>query len=150
MKDQKTPAGNRWSAGHSGNPNGRPRGRPNREEALRRELHRYGRAVLPGLFDAAMAGDLGAAKLLLERGIGVAKPRSDLVRFELNVNASLADQAKQIMQAVSLGKVDPVTGKLLVETLGETARIVELSELERRLSLLEEEHGHAFTPAQAA
>lgn len=65
-------SGSSWQPGQSGNPRGR---RPDAAIAKARiKLARSLPAVLDMLISAALAGDIGAAKLIVERLIPVARP----------------------------------------------------------------------------
>ncbi len=64
----------RFKPGQSGNPSGRPKGALNKTTmALRAIMQDRAEAVLQALIDQALAGDVGAAKALLERFVPVAK-----------------------------------------------------------------------------
>jgi hypothetical protein len=59
------------------------------------------------------------------------------VQFELDSALPLADQAKQILAAIADGKVDPETGRTLINCLASVANIEAIADLEARLVLLE-------------
>lgn len=59
------------------------------------------------------------------------------MQFELDANAPLTQQARQILQAVSAGDIDPITGKLLIDSISAFAGLREVDELAQRLDALE-------------
>lgn len=124
--------------GVSGNPAGRRPGVPDR----RRELRELIRPHVPELIEQARAlakaGDAAAIRLLLDRALPPLKPTSEAVAFDLPADASLADQARAILAAIAAGKLDPVTGRALVDALASVGRLVEVEELTRRIEALEE------------
>lgn len=58
-----------------------------------------------------------AASLVMSRVNPPLRPRAEKVEFALDLEAPVAEQAKQIMLAVSRGEVDPDTGKMLLDML---------------------------------
>ncbi|MFA9459906.1 hypothetical protein [Thiohalorhabdus methylotrophus] len=50
----------------------------------------------------------------------------------------MTDKAKAIMAAVGTGQVPPDTGERLLAALGNYAKAIEMDELERRISALEQ------------
>lgn len=84
---RKTPVGVRWQKGQSGNPAGRRKGSVSLAAALQRLLIKEPdklESVARTLVDAAIAGDVSAARLLFERLDGH-KPTGF---FSLHVDAS--------------------------------------------------------------
>jgi len=127
----------RFRKGESGNPKGRPAGLPDR----RRELRDLIRPHVPELVEQARAlaaaGDAAAIRLLLDRALPPLKPAAEPVAFTMPADASLADQARAVVAAVAAGKLDPITGRNLVDALASVGRLVEVEELLRRIEALE-------------
>jgi hypothetical protein len=123
--------------GPSPNPKGRPAGildkRTKMTQALADEAPEITRVVI----EAAKAGDLQAASLVLSRVCPPLKANAERVQFELDGTLTLAEQAQQILSAVADGKVDPETGKTLIGCLSSVAGIQAVAELENRIILLE-------------
>ena len=68
MTDEKRkPPAHAWKAGQSGNPNGRPAG-TGEVARMRDEMAKHVPAVVAKLVEGALSGDIGAARLLMERG----------------------------------------------------------------------------------
>lgn len=129
---------NLWKTGQSGNPAGRPPGQSDITK-LREMLMPHAPELLETVFKAAKGGDMVAARLILERILPAVKPSE--LSFELTLaGKSLADRGKSVLGAVSAGKLSPSQGSQLITAIGALARVVEIDELERRLSELEKRH----------
>lgn len=66
------------------------------------------------------------------------RPTAQRVQFELDVDSPIAGQAKQIVQAVARGEVDPDTGKQLLDML---SALVGLRDIEHFLAELRKLRG---------
>lgn len=136
MSDVSPPA--RWKPGmKSPNPSGRPKGIIDKRTKLTQALADEAPAITRVVIEAAKAGDLQAASLVLARVCPPLKANSERVQFTLDPGRSLADQAQQILAAVAEGKVDPETGKTLIGCIQSVAGIRAVEELEHRIILLE-------------
>ncbi len=132
------PAPAKWEPGMaSPNPLGRPRGALDKRTKVTRALMDDAPGVARVVIDAALAGDMQAAGLVLSRCAPVIKAQAERVQFELSSDAPLAEQARQIMQAVADGNVDPDTGRTLIGCLNSVAGIQAVADLEERLVMLE-------------
>ncbi|MCU1122440.1 DUF5681 domain-containing protein [Burkholderia multivorans] len=127
-----------WQPGQSGNPKGRPVGSRNKKNVIAEEFAKDGSAVARVVMDAALAGDMQAANMVLQRLSPPLRARAEKVTFQLTPDAPLSEQAAQILQAVSDGQIDPDTGKLLIDCIQSVAGIRAVDELEARLAALEE------------
>jgi hypothetical protein len=130
----KTPA-NLWQPGQTGNPKGRPPGR-SQITLLRESIARDVPEILAGLVTAAKAGDMQAARLILERVLPPLKPTEQAIELEFMGN-TLTDQGRAVLNAVSAGALAPSQGSQLISAIGALVRVAEIDELERRLSALE-------------
>lgn len=126
-----------WQPGQSGNPAGRPVGSKNRKSLLAQQLEEQGSLVAQRVIEAALAGDMQAASIVLQRICPPLRPQSAPVNFTLNSQASLAEQAQDILSAVASGFIDPETGRSLINCLGTVAGLMQTDELSRRLDALE-------------
>jgi len=126
----------RWKSGESGNPRGR---RPGTGEVarLRQSIAAHLPAIIARLVETATAGDAQAARLLLERVLPALKPTETPVVLPLPADGALTAQGQAIIAAVAAGTLAPGQGAALLSGLGALARILEIDELERRLTLLE-------------
>ena len=126
-----------WQPGQSGNPSGRPVGSKNRKSLLTQQLEEQGGLVAQRVIEAALAGDIQAASLVLQRICPPLRPQSVLVNFTLDSQAPLAEQAQEILSAIANGNIDPETGRNLINCLGTVAGLMQTDELTRRLDALE-------------
>lgn len=123
----------RFASGQSGNPSGRPKA----ADELRRRLESGMDGAADAVLDAATKGDMQACRLILERLLPAVRPTYAPVEFDLDENAPLADQARQILAAVASGQLPPDQGRALVDAVAAVVRVVELDEIERRLNAIE-------------
>lgn len=127
----------KWQPGQSGNPSGRPVGSKNRKSLLAQQLEEQGGLVAQRVVEAALAGDMQAASIVLQRICPPLRPQSAPVNFALDSQAPLAKQAQDILSAVASGDIDPETGRSLINCLGTVAGLLQTDELSRRLDALE-------------
>lgn len=126
-----------WRPGESGNPKGRPAGSRNKKNVVAEEFAKDGSKVARVVMDAALAGDMQAASLVLQRLSPPLRARAERVTFDLDPAAPLTAQAQQAISAVASGDIDPDTGQLLVGCITALAGVKQIDELEQRLSALE-------------
>ena len=127
-----------FKPGQSGNPNGRPKGTPDRRTTLLRELEQDLPALIDALKTNALAGDMQALKLLLDRLLPVRKASQEPVELPLLADAqTLSGKADAVLCAVASGELAPDIGAQLVNAIGTAARVVEISELLERIEALE-------------
>lgn len=125
----------RWRPGQSGNPAGRKPG-TGAVTALRNQIAERLPSILAKIVEAAEAGDVQAARLLLERVIPPV--RGSAMAVELPACAgSLTQRATAILDAIGKGDIAPDIGAQLVAAVGAVARVVEVDELTRRVEALE-------------
>lgn len=122
--------------GQSGNPAGRPKNSGVIAE-LRGSINKHVPEIIERLVAAAKAGDVFAAKLLLERVVPPVKSTEEPVSFKLMENGALTEQGVAILQAASEGELTPTQAGSLLSGLGSLARIKEIDELEKRITKLE-------------
>ena len=127
----------KWKAGESGNPNGRPPG-VGEVTRLRESIAAHLPAIITQLVTKAKEGDAQAARLLLERVLPALKPIEQAVALSLPQGEGITGQGRAIVQAVAEGALAPGQGAQLLAGLGSLARIVEIDELDARLTKLEE------------
>ncbi|MDO4768982.1 MAG: DUF5681 domain-containing protein [Brachymonas sp.] len=132
----KPPRG--WQPGQSGNPAGRPKGSKNRKTLLAEELQKDGSDLARAIKEAALAGDTSAMNLWAQRLEPPLRARAAAVGFELDPEKPLHEQAQQVLAAVSEGRVDPETGRMLIDCIQSVAGIRAVDELEAHLAALEE------------
>jgi hypothetical protein len=121
----------------SPNPGGRPKGIVDRRHKLHAAFADEAPAVARVVLDAALAGDMTAANIALARVSPPLKAQSERVQFELSPDVPLSEQARQILLAVSEGKLDAETARTLIGCLSSVAGIKATEELEQRIIILE-------------
>ncbi len=131
----------RWKPGESGNPSGRARG-SGEVAKVRAAIATRIPELLDAMMQRALDGDVGAARLLLERTVAPLKA-AELAQ-PLNLpSGTLTEQGRAVMAAVSAGELAPGQGAALVGALGALARVAEIDELAARVAELEKHHGKA-------
>lgn len=138
MTTRKPPAA-AWKPGQSGNPKGRPAG-TGEVGKLRAAIAKR----VPDLLDAMMAkaldGDVGAARLLLERAIAPLKAMEPTLALTLP-DGTLTAQGHAVLRSVADGELAPSQGAALLGAIGTLARVTEIDELESRIAALEVRNG---------
>jgi hypothetical protein len=128
-----------FQKGRSGNPKGRPRG-TGKVAALREQIAEHVPSIVKHLIDAALAGDMQAARLLLDRALPPLRAEDGTVKINLPVD-SLSAQGEAILQAAARGQITPAQASAMTTALTGLARIKEISELEERIAALENAGG---------
>jgi hypothetical protein len=136
-KEQPKKRAGRWKTGESGNPNGRPHG-TGRIQKLREDIAKDLPEIILKLREAAKGGDMQASRLLLERVLPPVKAIDIPVNLSLDANASITDQGRQVLQAISKGELSSTQGSQLLTAMGTLAKVVEVDELASRITVLEE------------
>lgn len=131
---RKAPA-SAWKPGQSGNPQGRKPGTGEVAE-LRAAISERVPKVLEAMLKKALAGDVGAARLLLERAVAPLKAADAPVVVNLS-GKSLADQGRAVLAAVADGQLAPAQGAALVSAIGTLANVEKVEELAARVAALE-------------
>ena len=124
-----------WEKGVSGNPRGRPANAM--AERFRKAVEPRLDEVIEAMVTAAKAGDTAASKLLLDRCLPVLKSTDPAISLTLPAGGGLAEQGRAIIAAVADGRLPPNQAVSLVNALANVARILELDELEKRVTELE-------------
>jgi hypothetical protein len=128
-----------WRKGQSGNPAGKAAG-TGKVQALRASIEQHIPSIISGLVaKATLEGDVGAARLLLERVLPPVKATEQATPLQLP-SGSLTDQGRAVLTAVAAGELSPTQGAQLVTAIGSLARLVELDELTNRITALEAAH----------
>ena len=133
MKNPKRPG--RWKAGESGNPAGRKPG-SGEVAKMRAAMAEHVPALLAVLVERALAGDIGAARLLLERTIAPLKASEEAAPLTLP-DGTLTEQGRAVVAAVAAGEIAPGQGAALLASLSTLAKLTEADELKRRITALE-------------
>lgn len=139
MTTKTHPSG--WQPGQSGNPKGRPPG-TGVVARMRSDLAEHIPIIVDSLVARAVAGDNGAARLILERVMPPLKPIEPSQSVSIP-SGGLADQGRAVVASVATGELAIGQGASLLSAIGSLARVVEVDELIRRVEALEIHHGKA-------
>ena len=143
MNERKRPAPpHALKKGESGNPAGRTKGSRNKATMLVMKLMEDdAAAITKTVIDAAKAGDLAAAKLVIDRLAPPAKERPVFVALPATDTAEGIAQAQDaILQAVAAGDLLPGEAATLAGIVEGRRKALETEELERRIAALEVQH----------
>lgn len=108
--------------GVSGNPAGRPK---SENAVLRQKLAEQADDVMSVVVNAALAGDMQAAKLVLDRVCPPLKPQTAPVHVELPEAGSTESIGQTLIQAVSGGRLPADVALTMAQSLTALARIEE-------------------------
>jgi hypothetical protein len=126
-----------FKKGQSGNPKGRPRG-TGANARLRQAIARDVPEILTALATAAKAGDVHAARLLLDRVLPTLKAVDAPTPLALgNAPADLDGAATAVLAALSAGLLTPEQASAVAGALSGLVRVRESTELEERIRALE-------------
>lgn len=127
-----------FKKGCSGNPAGRKPGQPDRRTKLRELLEPQAPALIQKAIAAALAGDMVAMRLCLERCCPALKQQSEAAAIDIDLTGNPVEQSKAILQGVSEGKIAIDDAAQLLGGIASSMKILELTDLEERLRLLEQ------------
>lgn len=130
----------KFKKGQSGNPKGRPYGSKNKSTLAAESLLEGSlEGICRRIEEAALEGNMQAAKMILDRFLPVRKER--LIEIKLNKITTQEDVLKSlrsIISAVSEGKITPSEADSLSKTIEMYSKALENCEIEKRLKRLED------------
>jgi len=128
---------------------GRPKGSPNKRTLVRQALEQTYPEGEQGFWlsvaNMAAGGDLQAMAMLADRLYPKMKPQGETITLSRPLDGSLADNARTILELVAGGEIAPDTAKELLNALADVGKIIEVSELQKRLERLEAIHEQKHT-----
>jgi len=127
----------RWQPGQSGNPLGRKPGTCSVQQ-LRVQIEFLIPEIIQKLATKAREGDIGAARLLLERVVPALKPVEAPQMLKI-AEGDLSTQAKSIVALASAGEVSLAQASQLLWALSAVAKLIEVDELLKRVDALEKQ-----------
>lgn len=124
----------RWKPGQSGNPGGRPK----RIGQVRALLEHKREELVKKAIELALAGDVAALRLCMERLAPPLRPTTEPVEIPGLAQAStLTEKCQVIVSAVGNAQISPTVGSELLSAMGNLAKALEVDELARRVAALE-------------
>jgi hypothetical protein len=129
----------KFKPGQSGNPAGRRPG-ATAGAKIRAAIEERKDEILKAVIDAAIAGDMQACKMLLDRITPPLKPIAQPVIVPDDGINTLAGRAAKVVSATLAGQIPPDIGNQLITALAAQAKITEIDELTRRVEILESKH----------
>jgi len=149
MNDDRTPdqtgkkQRGRFPPGVSGNLTGRPKGSGLFGQT--RALIAEGvPAIIAKMQEQALAGDVAAARLLIERAVSAIKAGEESVRVDLG-SGTYTERGEAVIRAVSEGELTPSQGAALMSGLTALVSLTEADDIKRRLAELEARTAGMFT-----
>ena len=139
--NQEMTGGGRWKPGESGNPAGKPKGaRAKTTLALEQLLDGEAENITRKAVELAKAGDMTAIRLCLDRLLPVRRDRH--VSFDvpdIKTAKQAADFAGALLTKVAQGTLTPSEAADLGKLVDNYARILELTEIDQRLAVIEQQ-----------
>ncbi len=126
----------RWKPGMSGNPKGKAPG-TGALQRLRASIAADVPDILAVLVLAAKAGDIQAARLILERVLPPMKAIEQAQTLALPADGTLTAQGRAVLACVAAGELAPGQGAQLLAAISALARIAEIDDLTARIDALE-------------
>jgi len=108
---------------------------------LRREMLAGGKleALVDKVYAAALAGDMTAARLLLDRALPALRTQAAPVHVQLDPAATLTARAEALLMAAAAGQIPSCTAAELIRSISAVTGIEQADELRHRMDVLE--HG---------
>ena len=110
-----------FQPGQSGNPQGRAKGSVNKNLAMLRD---GAEQIIPMLIEKALAGDLEAARLIVERGVPKLKPVSPPEAITLP-GGGLLEQVRTLLQQVASGEVSANAAKDMLRLMSSAVQLLD-------------------------
>ena len=121
---------------------GRPPGSKNKRTIIREALAQAFEGGEVGFWAAVVAqakgGDLQAAAMLADRLMPKLRPHVEPVALSEPLDGTLADNARAVLRLVARGEIGADVGKELLAAIADVGKIIEITELEQRITRLEE------------
>ncbi len=125
-----------FKKGESGNPQGRPRGIADKRVELRALLDPHKEELVAKAVERALEGDTQALRLCLERLIPPIKSQDLPIQVSI-AGETLTEKAESVLQLAESGDLAISEISSLLQSLSTLARIIDVDELERRITALE-------------
>ncbi len=123
----------KFTLGQSGNSAGRPRGSGDRRTALRELLQPHAGGLIRKAVEMALAGDVQALRICLDRIIPALKPQAEPVSIVTTGN-DVTTLAAEVFRAATAGELALDEAATLTSMLLNRARIAEVDEANRHVA----------------
>jgi hypothetical protein len=124
-----------FTKGASGNPAGRPKGIKDKRHRFNEAIESMIPEVLESVFQKAVAGDMTAAKMLLDRSLPTKRPEQERAQISIKENTAL--NAREVLKSVFAGEMSPDVGASLLNAITSVLKAVEVEDLAKRIEALE-------------
>jgi Family of unknown function (DUF5681) len=132
--------GRPFAKGQSGNPGGKPKGARNRATMLAEKLMQDDvEGIVNAVLTAARAGDMAAARMILDRIAPTRKGRP--VEFELptiETTSDLVPTIEAVVSAMAAGELTPDEASAVAAVIDAKRRAFETIDIERRIAAMEQ------------
>jgi hypothetical protein len=93
--------------------------------------------VAKKVLEAALAGDMQAAGLVLARVSPALRAQSPTVQFAFDPSLPIGKQVEAVLAAIAAGEVPPDLGQTIIASINALANVRAVEDLESRLAILE-------------
>jgi len=128
--------GNKFKPGESGNPDGRPIGSKDKRTQYRELFEPHADALIQKVINLALDGDTTCLKMCIDRLVSPFRAKNATITLD-DIEGTLTEKGEKIINAMGKGKISPSDTSSMLSALAAQARIIEIEELEKRISDLE-------------
>ena len=129
-----------FKKGESGNPDGRPKGSKDKRTQYRELFEPHADGLIEKVIEMALAGDTTCLKMCLDRLVSPFRAMNVTVTLD-DIEGTLREKGEKIIHAMGKGELSPSDASSMLSTLAAQARIIEIDDLEERISQLEAKNG---------
>ena len=127
---------NKFQPGESGNPDGRPVGSKDKRTQYRELFEPHADDLIQKAIDLALDGDTTCLKMCIDRLVSPFRAKDATITLD-DITGTLTEKGEKIITAMSNGEVTPADTSSMLSALAAQSRIIEIEELEKRISDLE-------------
>jgi len=127
---------NKFKPGESGNPDGRPVGSKDKRTQYRELFEPHADALIQKVINLALDGDTTCLKMCIDRLVSPFRAKNATVILD-DITGTLTAKGEKIITAMGNGEVTPSDASSMLSALAAQSRIIEIEELEKRISDLE-------------
>jgi len=126
----------KFKPGESGNPDGRPKGSKDKRTQYREMFQDEAENLIKKAVEMAKDGDSLMMRLCIDRIVSPYRGIDQKVKLD-DLTGTLTEKGEKIIEAMGVGVIAPSDAAKMLQALAAQARIIELDELEERISKLE-------------